>query len=82
MLMYLAFFVAGNVFYGLSLNSANFQLNPYWYIVVVGITEIPAYAFTGHIIARFGRIPPTITTFLLCGVTILALGFIPPGKYN
>lgn len=77
--MYFTFFVCGFVYYGLSLNAANFNLNKYVYMVVVGATQLPAYLFVGHIIKWFGRIKPTVITFIVCGVTVLVLSFIPNG---
>ena len=64
------------VYLGLQLNAANFDLNPYMYMVVGGLMEVPAYTLIIPIIAKFGRVKPMAILFFFCGVAILVLAFI------
>lgn len=79
--MYVVFIVSATVFFGLSLNAVNFQLDPFMYMVVGGLTEIPAYTVTVPIVAKLGRVPPTSACYFITGLTILILAFIPEGKH-
>lgn len=81
-LMCFTFFVSGAVFYGMALNGSNFGLNPYFYIMVVGMTEIPAYSLTGYVIKKFGRIYPAVITLSSSGFSVLALAFLPKGLFH
>ena len=76
------FIVASTVYYGLSLNAVNFNLNPYNYMIFNGIIEIPAYTLVIPIIAKAGRVIPTTIFFVICGITIMVLAFIPSGEFN
>ncbi|RXG61112.1 Organic cation transporter protein [Armadillidium vulgare] len=76
-LMYTVFIVSSTVYYGLSLSAVNFKLNPFLYMVVSGVMEVPAYTVTVPIITRVGRVKPSSASFFICGVTIMALAFIP-----
>ncbi|MCL4140113.1 UNVERIFIED_CONTAM: hypothetical protein GTU68_037275 [Idotea baltica] len=75
--MYTMFFVSSTVYYGIALNAVNFKLDPFMYMVVNGLMEVPAYSLSAPVVARFGRVPPTVISFFICGGTILALAFIP-----
>ncbi|RXG51824.1 Organic cation transporter protein [Armadillidium vulgare] len=77
LLVYVDFIVASTVYYGLSLNSKNFAADPFIYMMLTGLMEVPAYTLTAPIVARFGRRTPTSVCYSLCGVTILILAFIP-----
>ncbi|KAL7637261.1 UNVERIFIED_CONTAM: hypothetical protein RMT77_011973 [Armadillidium vulgare] len=73
------FTVLNIVFYGLSLNAVNFKLNPFLYMVVNGVTELPAYTVSVPIVIKFGRIRPSCVSFFVCGIAMMALAFIPTG---
>lgn len=70
-------FISELVFYGLSLSGSNFSADPFIYIVLGGLMEIPGFSLTAPIINRFGRKWPTIWGYVLSGVAILLLVFIP-----
>ncbi|XP_066942600.1 organic cation transporter protein-like [Macrobrachium rosenbergii] len=75
-IMCVDYFVAATVFYGLSLNSTNFSADPFIYMILSGLMEIPAYSVTAPVIQKFGRKKTTIFGFAVTGVAILALAFI------
>ena len=65
------------VFYGMSINGVNFSADPYIYMALGGLMEIPSYTLTAAIIQKFGRRIPTAIGYLISGAAILALAFIP-----
>ncbi|XP_068227224.1 organic cation transporter protein-like isoform X2 [Palaemon carinicauda] len=71
------YFIVATVFYGLSLNGTNFSADPFLYMVLTGLMEIPAYSITAPVIQRFGRKKSTVFGFCVSGVSLLALAFIP-----
>ncbi|KAK3893801.1 hypothetical protein Pcinc_002414 [Petrolisthes cinctipes] len=75
--MAIDFLIASMVFYGLSLNGSNLSADPYLYMVLGGLMEVPAYTLTAPILNRFGRKIPTVIGYFISGVSILALAFIP-----
>jgi hypothetical protein len=79
--MWVLFFVASMVFYGLSLSAVAFSADPFIYMAIGGLMEVPAYTLTAPIIDYWGRRLPTSVSYLVCGINILALTFIPKGKY-
>ncbi|ROT75799.1 putative organic cation transporter protein-like [Penaeus vannamei] len=60
-----------------SLSGSNFSADPFIYIVLGGLMEIPGFSLTAPIINRFGRKWPTIWGYVLSGIAILLLVFIP-----
>ncbi|RXG54898.1 putative transporter [Armadillidium vulgare] len=78
-LMYITFVVSSLVFYGLSFSAINFKLDPFMYMIVGGLMEIPAYSLVVPIIVKTGMIPFTSGSYFICGITILILAFIPSG---
>ncbi|XP_063591453.1 organic cation transporter protein-like [Penaeus indicus] len=73
----LDFFAVSLVFDGLNLSGANFSADPFLYIILGGLMEVPGYSLTAPLIQRCGRRWPTSASYLICGVFILALAFIP-----
>lgn len=60
-------------------NTTIFYLGELFIVMVAhfrGLTEIPAYAFTPIPIAKFGRRPTTSCTFILTGLSLVALSQI------
>ncbi|XP_042243092.1 uncharacterized protein LOC121880103 [Homarus americanus] len=76
-IMCVDFLVASMVFYGLSLNGASLSADPFLYLVLTGLMEVPAYTLTVPIIARFGRRIPTALGYFVSAISILTLAFIP-----
>ncbi|KAB7499957.1 hypothetical protein Anas_11162, partial [Armadillidium nasatum] len=68
--------VSSLVFGGLSLSAINFKLDPFMYMIVGGLIEIPAYSLVIPIIVKTGMIPFTAGSFFICGINVLILAFI------
>ncbi|KAB7493636.1 Organic cation transporter protein [Armadillidium nasatum] len=75
--MYIVFIVSSAVFYGISFSAINFKLDPFMYMIVGGLMEIPAYSLVVPIIVKTGMVPFTAGSYIICGITILILAFIP-----
>ncbi|KAK8731629.1 hypothetical protein OTU49_007396, partial [Cherax quadricarinatus] len=72
-------FAASLVFDGLNLSGDNYSADPFLYIVLGGLMEVPGYTINGPIIDRWGRRVPTALSFIICGILLLTLTFIPSG---
>ncbi|XP_045598525.1 organic cation transporter protein isoform X2 [Procambarus clarkii] len=73
------FFMVSATFYGMSLNAVNYSADPFVYMVVGGLVEVPGYTVMAPIVARLGRKWPNIVCYFVSGTVIMALAFIPPG---
>ena len=67
------------IYYGLSLSGANISDDPYLYMVLMGLMEIPAYSLTGSIVERFGRKSTASVSFLIASIVLLILAVILAG---
>ncbi|XP_068233850.1 organic cation transporter protein-like [Palaemon carinicauda] len=77
--LYVNHLIVSMVYYGLTLSGGQLSNNPFAYMVLMGLVEVPAYTVVIPIVVRFGRRSPTVTFFLFSGVVLLALPFIPKG---
>ncbi|KAK4327425.1 hypothetical protein Pmani_002089 [Petrolisthes manimaculis] len=77
-LVCLDYFVVSLVFDGLNMSGDIYSADPFLYLVLSGLVEVPGYSLTAPLIDRCGRKIPTVVCYLLCGVVMLALAFIPP----
>lgn len=68
------------VFYGISLNAVNFSVNPFLYMALGGVMEIPAYTLTVPIVEYWGRRIPSAAFYFVAGASILALAVVPAGR--
>ncbi|RXG54895.1 Solute carrier family 22 member 6 [Armadillidium vulgare] len=75
-LTYIAFIVTSLVYGGLSFSAINLKLDPFMYMIVGGLMEIPAYSLVVPIIVKTGMVPFTSGSFFICGINILILAFI------
>ncbi|XP_050688962.1 organic cation transporter protein-like [Eriocheir sinensis] len=75
----LQFFLVALIFYGMSLNAVNYSADPFLYMTLSGLVEVPGYTLMAPLIARLGRKRPTIVLYSISGVVIVAVAFIPPG---
>ncbi|XP_063852463.1 organic cation transporter protein-like isoform X1 [Scylla paramamosain] len=65
------------VFTGLNVGGSVFSPNPFIYMVMGGLMEIPGYTLSAPIINRWGRKVPLIVSFFVCGACILSTVIIP-----
>ncbi|XP_047493229.1 organic cation transporter protein-like isoform X1 [Penaeus chinensis] len=77
--MYIDYLIVGMVYYGLSLGGGNFSSDPFIYMVLMGVMEVPAYTVMVPVVTSFGRRAPTVFFFLFSGAVLLCLPFIPLG---
>ncbi|RXG54897.1 putative transporter [Armadillidium vulgare] len=75
-LTYIAFIVSSLVYGGLSFSAINLKLNPFMYMIVSGLMEIPACSLVVPIMLKTGMVPFTSGSFFICGINILILAFI------
>ncbi|KAG0720106.1 Organic cation transporter protein [Chionoecetes opilio] len=71
------FFVSSLVYWGLSLSGTVYSSDPFLYMVLSGLMEVPSYSLTVPIIKKWGRKSPTMIGYVICGVVIISLAFIP-----
>ncbi|CAH1241763.1 SLC22A5 [Branchiostoma lanceolatum] len=77
LIMFYAWFVAGFVFYGLSLNATNLAGNPYLNFFVSCAVEIPAYILAKISMDRIGRRWSLLAFLLVAGLATFCIMFIP-----
>ncbi|XP_047493473.1 organic cation transporter protein-like [Penaeus chinensis] len=75
--MYLDYLVLAMVYFGLSLSGGNLSSDPFVYMVLSGLMEIPAYTLAFPVVYRFGRRGPTVLCCLLCGLALFVLAAVP-----
>ena len=71
--------MASMVYFGLSLSGASITDNPFVFMTLSGLMEIPAYTLTIPIVQRFGRKYTLAACYLLCAIVLFALAIIPAG---
>lgn len=77
--MLVNYLVVGMVYYGVSLSGDHLSKDPFVYMVLMGLVEVPAYTLMVPVVVRCGRKAPTIFFFFFSGVVLLFLPFIPRG---
>ncbi|ROT61157.1 putative organic cation transporter protein [Penaeus vannamei] len=75
--MYWTTLVLAMVYYGLSLSGGNLSSDPFVYMVLSGLMEVPAYTLAFPVVYRFGRRGPTVLCCLLCGLALFVLAAVP-----
>lgn len=73
------YLVAGMVYFGLSLSGASISDDPYLFMVLSGLMEVPAYTLTVPIVQRFGRKRTLSVFFTISGVVLFSLAVTPAG---
>ncbi|KAK4308267.1 hypothetical protein Pmani_020020 [Petrolisthes manimaculis] len=71
------FCMGSMVYFGLSLSGSTLSHNPFVYMALSGLMEVPAYTLSIPVVHRFGRRNTAVGTFLFCGVALVILAFIP-----
>ena len=73
------YFITALVFTGLNLSGSTFSANPFLYMVMAGMMELPGYSLTVPIVNRWGRKVPLMIAYFICGVSILSIVLVPAG---
>ncbi|XP_042883641.1 organic cation transporter protein-like [Penaeus japonicus] len=78
--LYTNYLLVGVVYFGLSLSGGDLSSDPFLYMALTGVVELPAYTLVIPVVARFGRRAPVVAFFFLGAVVLLALPFVPAGS--
>lgn len=65
------------VYYGLSINSVSLVGNRYVNYILTSLVEIPGYCLSVLTLDRFGRKSSTMSAFIVCGLSLVAMPFVP-----
>lgn len=68
------------VYYGLSINSVSLVGNRYVNYILTSLVEIPGYCLSVLTLDRFGRKSSTMTAFIICALSLIAMPFVPTSK--
>ncbi|CAL4069477.1 unnamed protein product [Meganyctiphanes norvegica] len=75
--MPLVWFFTAIVYWSLPLNANNFTTNPYLYIVMIGLADIPPNAIGPILIKKFGNINTGTLMYIIASVCLLGVIIIP-----
>nr|XP_027214868.1 solute carrier family 22 member 15-like [Penaeus vannamei] len=75
--LYTNYLLVGAVYFGLSLSGGDLSSDPFLYMVLTGVVELPAYTLVIPLVARYGRRAPVVAFFFMGAVALLALPFVP-----
>ncbi|XP_042883642.1 solute carrier family 22 member 19-like [Penaeus japonicus] len=78
--LYTNYLLVGVVYFGLSLSGGDLSSDPFLYMALTGVVELPAYTLVIPVVARFGRRAPVVAFFFVGAVALLALPFVPAGS--
>lgn len=78
--MCISYLVVAMVFFGLTLGGSSLGVNPFVYMVLSGLVEIPSILDI-FLVEFFGRKKSGIGSFSLCAVSLLLQPLIPTSKY-
>ncbi|XP_063859590.1 organic cation transporter protein-like [Scylla paramamosain] len=73
LIVFYCWFTASLVYYGISLNATNISADPYLYIFLGGLLELPSYFLLWPLMACLGRVKPLALLYLLCAIAILIM---------
>ncbi|XP_043249538.1 organic cation transporter protein-like [Colletes gigas] len=72
--------VASLSYYALALNMSNFSANQYIYVLVMGLTEIPAYLIPTPILMLVGRRIGAGALYIIAAICLLCILIIPTAE--
>jgi len=73
------FTVVSMVYYGLSLSGVKFSDDPYVFMALSGLVELPAYTLNAPLVAKFGRRLPSAGCFFVCAAALAILPLLSKG---
>ncbi|MPC09539.1 Organic cation transporter protein [Portunus trituberculatus] len=84
LIVFYCWFASALVYYGISLNATNISADPYLYIFLGGLLELPSYLLLWPLMVCLGRVKSLALLYLVCAITILILSTLiylyPAGK--
>lgn len=75
------YFAVGMGFYGLTLSAGPLSADPFIYMVLSGLMEVPSTTLGAPLVHRLGRKVLTAASYIIAGTALLAQPLIPEGKY-
>lgn len=82
MSLYVNYLVLGMVYFGLSLGGDKFGVDPFLYMTLSGVMELPGSTLTIPLVEKIGRRPSSATCFFITAGALLVLGVTPSGRLN
>lgn len=79
-IMYFNWFTVTMVYYGISLSSSNYDTDPFLYMFLGGLIELPSYTLVVPFVAKYGRKKSLICFFVCCSIAILLLLVLPGAR--
>ncbi|CAL4069503.1 unnamed protein product, partial [Meganyctiphanes norvegica] len=79
--MFVCWFCIGFTYFGMSLSGGIFSENPFLYMVVSSIVEIPGYSIFSPLATRFGRRSVLSFTYGMCAISVLLI-LVLPASYS
>ncbi|XP_042891765.1 organic cation transporter protein-like [Penaeus japonicus] len=76
---YMQFIVLGMVYYGISFGADKLGVDPFVYMAVNGVVEIPSGTVTIPLVGKLGRRLSCTLSFVVTAGSLMVLGFIPSG---
>jgi len=80
LVLFYNWFAVTCIYYGLTLNSAALNWDPFLSFFFSGLIEIPANFGSIFIIQLWGRRPTIVICNVVCGISLLCLTFVSNGK--
>lgn len=73
------YFTVSFVFDGVNMSGDIYSADPFLYIILNGLVEVPGYSLTAPIVSRWGRKMPTVLSYVLSGIILAVVAFTPAG---
>ncbi|KAG7153824.1 Organic cation transporter protein-like 15, partial [Homarus americanus] len=73
LVVFFCWFAASMVYYGIALNATNLSTDPYLYIFLGGLLEVPSYLILWPALVYIGRKKSLVALYLICAVCIFAV---------
>lgn len=78
--MFVCKMVVGMIFYGLTLGASAVDIDPFLYMAISGLVELPVPPGSIVLIRRLGYKKAIIAIFTLCALFLLVQPMIPEGR--
>ncbi|ROT74859.1 putative organic cation transporter protein-like [Penaeus vannamei] len=75
--LYTNYLLVGAVYFGLSLSGGDLSSDPFLYMVLTGVVELPAYTLVIPLVARYGRRAPVVAFFFLTAAALWCCPLCP-----
>lgn len=75
-----SWFVVSFAYYAIALNAENISADPYTYILIMGLFELPSCFLTIVFLKYFGRKSTTLMLLTMSGLSLLSLLRLSQGK--